>query len=254
MSILKKKALDFLKNSSFIKDLNYNKFIFYFLFGLKCHFEQFKVNINTKCLVLSQYPGAEIKGLGGLIAQYPKNFEVLCFTNGAHMLPQFDPVESASIKKQQFHEIMQETRVKGYKIFDIDDKTLKNHYSTFRKIDISEVDYIFVPNIYDNNIDTIALLKHFKQLLKEKEYKQDLKIIMYESDFALCTMDYFVNISPIIETKKRLLNIYYPKDKYENLIDKIIGLNAFRAINNNCDYCEVFMKFSVNEYLHIPLI
>jgi len=254
MSTIKNKALDFLKNSSLIKDLNYNKFIFYFLFGMKCSFEQFKMNINTKCLVLSQYPGAEIKGLGGLIAQNPKNFEILCYTNGSSMLSEYSPIESASIKKQQFQEVMKAMRVKGYKLFDIDDKTLRNHYSTFKKIDISEIDYIFIPNVYDNNLDTISLLKHFKQILKEKEYKENLKIIMYESDFALCTMDYYVDISSIIETKKRLLSIYYPEDKFPEFVDKAIGINAFRSIQTNCNYAEVFMKFNVNEFLHIPLI
>ncbi|MBR2068771.1 MAG: hypothetical protein IJ877_03310 [Candidatus Gastranaerophilales bacterium] len=251
---LKNKTLDLLKNSSIAKDLNYNKLIFYFLFGVKSSFEQFKVNINTKCLVLSQYPGAEIKGLGGLIAQFPKNFEVLCLTNGSNALPEFDPVESASIKKQQFQEVMRTMRTKGYKIFDIDTNTLKNHYSTFKKIDISEVDYIFIPSVYDNNKDTLALLEHFKKILQEKEHKEDLKIIMFESDFSLCTYDCYVDISHIIETKKRMLNIYYPPDKFSGLIDKTIGLNAFRSIQTKCDFAEAFMKFNVDEFLNIPLI
>ena len=249
-----RKFIDFVKKTNIIKRINYNKFVFYFLFGLKSHFGQFKININTKCLVLSQYPGAETKGLGGLIAQYPKNFEILCLTNGSTLLSHLDPIESASIKKQQFQEVMKMTRVKGHKIFDIDDKTLKNHYATFKKIDISEVDYIFVPNVYDNNIDTIALLKHFKQILKDKEHKQSLKIIMYESDFPLCTLDYFVNISSIIETKKKMLKIFYPEDKYPMLVDKVIGINAFRSIQHNCDYCETFMCFSVDEFCAISLI
>lgn len=254
MNTFKRKLIDFIKKTNIIKKINYNKFVFYFLFGLKSQFGQFKININTKCLVFSQYPGAETKGLGGLIAQYPKNFEVLCLTNGSSLLPQFDPIESSSIKKQQFLDVMKGTRVKGHKIFDIDDKTLKNHYSTFKKIDISEADYIFVPNVYDNNIDTIALLKHFKELLKDKEHKENLKIIMFESDFPLCTLDYFVNISSIIETKKKMLAQYYPQDKYPNLVDGIVGINAFRAIQHNCEYCEAFMLFSVDEFMKIPLI
>ena len=254
MIAIKRKIINFIKKTNLVKKINYNKFVFYFLFGLKSQFGQFKININTKCLVLSQYPGAETKGLGGLIAQYPKNFEVLCLTNGSTMLPQFDPIESASIKKQQFMDVMKTARIKGYKIFDIDDKTLKNHYLTFKKIDISEVDYIFVPNVYDNNIDTIALLKHFKQILKEKEFKENLKVIMYESDFPMCTLDYFVNISSIIETKKKMLSNFYPQDKYNGLVDRIVGINAFRAIQHGCEYCETFMAFSVDEFLKIPLI
>lgn len=254
MHAFKRKIIDFIKKTNIVKKINYNKFVFYFLFGLKSQFGQFKININTKCLVLSQYPGAEIKGLGGLIAQCPKNFEILCLTNGSSILSNLDPVESASIKKQQFQDVMRTMRVKGSKIFDIDDKTLKNHYSTFKKIDISEADYIFVPNVYDNNIDTIALLKHFKQILKDKEHKETLKVIMYESDFPLCTLDFFVNISSIVETKKKLLKQYYPEDKFPNLVDRILGINAFRAIQHKCEYCETFMAFSVDEFMKIPLI
>jgi len=237
-----------------LKKSNYNKFVFYFLFGLKSQFSNFKVNINTNCLVLSQYPGAETKGLGGLLAQYPKNFEVLCLTNGSSMIENIDPIDSARIKKQQFADVMKETRVKGFKIFDIDDKTLKNHYSTFKKIDISEADYIFIPNVYDNNIDTIHLLKHFKHLLKEKEYKNNLKILMYESDFPLCTLDYYVDISSIITTKKNMLLKYYPEDKYKGLADRLIGLNSFRGAKHSCNYSEAFMLFSVSDFLDIPMI
>ena len=77
---------------------------------------------------------------------------------------------------------------------------------------------------------------------------------MYESDFSLCTLDYYVDISSIIETKKRMLSVYYPDDKFPGLVDKIIGINSFRSIKNDCDYSEVFMKFSVSEYLNIALI
>ena len=253
MVAFQQKVIDLIKKTNIIKKINFNKFVFYFLFGLKSQIGQFKINIDAKCLVLSQYPGAEIKGLGGLIAQHPKNFEVLCLTNGSGLLGH-DPIESACIKKQQFYDVMKTTRIKGYKIFDIDSKMLKNHYSTFKKIDISDADYIFVPNVYDNNVDTIALLKHFKQILKDKDIKETLKILMYESDYSLCTLDYYADISPIIETKKKLLRMYYPEDKFEGLTDRLTGINAFRAIQYNCNYVEAFMSFSVEEFLKIPLI
>ena len=77
---------------------------------------------------------------------------------------------------------------------------------------------------------------------------------MYESDYSLCTLDYYADISPIIETKKKLLRMYYPEDKFEGLTDRLTGINAFRAIQYNCNYVEAFMSFSVEEFLKIPLI
>ncbi len=251
---IKKKLFNLIENTNKIRKISCNKFVFHFLFGKKDVYSQFKVNIDTKCLVLVQYPGAETKGLGGLIAQYPKNFEILCLTNGSNMLEDINPVESTIIKRQQFQDVMKKIRIKGSKIFDIDSDTLKNQYSTFKKIDFSEADYIFVPNIYDNNIDTIALLKHLKQALKDKEYKSKLKILMYESDFALSTFDYYVDISTIIETKKKMLKEYYPEDKYPKLTEKITGINAFRSICLEGEYCEAFLSFTPDEFIKIPLI
>lgn len=254
MYLIKRKFLDLIKETKFIKKINYNKFIFYFLFNLKSQFEKFKININTKCLVFSQYPGAETKGLGGLMAQYPKNFEVLCMTNGSTILSELNPIDSSSIKKQQFQDVMKAMRIKGFKIFDIDDKTLKNHYSTFKKIDISEADYIFIPNLYDNNPDTISLISHFRHLLEEKEHKKDLKIMLFESDFPMPTLDYYVDISQIIETKKKFLKEFYPENKFSGLVEKIMGINYFRSIKHNINACEAFMCFSVDEFLKIPFV
>lgn len=250
----KTKVINFIKNIDLFRKLDFNKYFYYFLLHKKNELCQFKININTKCLVLSHYPGAETKGLGGLIAQYPKNFEVLCFTNGSKMLHEYNPIESAAIKKQQFSDIMKTARVKGYKIFNIDSCTLKNHYSTFKKIDISEADYIFIPNIYDTNPDAIATLKHLKQLLKEKEYKQNLTLIMFESDFALNTFNYYENIDSIVTSKKRMLEEYYPANKFPNYANKSLGINTFRAIQCNCDYAEVFTSLSVQEFSELPMI
>ncbi len=230
-----------------------NSALFYFAINLNCRQEQFKINIDTRCLVLTQYPGAEIKGVGGLIAQYPKNFEVLCFTDGSGDYAN-SQAQSNSIGRQRFHEVLKELRVKGFKIFDIETNTLKTKYSKFKKIDISEADYIFVPNLYDNREDTIYLLKHFKQLLKEKERKPKLTIVMYEADYPLCSPNYIANISNIIETKKKMLDIYYPNDQFKNLSEKAIALNAFRALNYNCDYCEAFMTFDIEDFEKINLI
>ena len=249
----KEEFLKFIKNKFLNKEEKFHSSLFYFALNSNSQKRQFRINIDKKCLVLSQYPGAEIKGLGGLIAQYPKNFEILCLTNGSNLVEYCDAIESAGIEKQRFCEVMKSLRVKGYKIFDINSLELDKNYQTFRKIDISEVDYIFIPNIYDDNKDTVSLLKHFKKLLEEKEHKENLKIVMFESDNPLCAPDYLADIEHIIETKRKMLGIYYPNS--ENLINKIISLNSYRASKyNNIQYLEAFMTFSINDFLNIKLI
>lgn len=231
--------------------MKFNKFVFNFLSEKKIPPRQFKVKIETKCLVLTPYIGAETRALGGLIAQYPKNFEILALTNGSFAIQNASRAESANIKKEQFFNVMKLTRVKGFKVFDINCGQLKDEYKKISKIDISEADFIFVPNPFDLNPDTKAFIEHFKTILKTKEHKKTLQILMYESDCALPYIDYYADISSISSTKKQMLNIYYPGD--EKLINGILGLNQFRATNCNSTYCEGFAGFFVQDFLNLPL-
>lgn len=231
--------------------MNFNKFIHYFLCKINPQARQFRVKIDTKCLVLSHYIGAETRALGGLIAQYPKNFEVLALTNSSNANKNLNPIECAALKKEQFANVMKLARVKGYKAFDINSGTLKDEFNKFKKIDISEADYIFVPNVFDTNPDTKALLSHFKKLIETKEHKKTLQILMYESDSALCYVDYYADITNIEQTKRQMLEVYYDNEKA--VIDGVFGLNKFRALSLNVPVCEGFMSFFCDDFLNIPL-
>lgn len=230
----------------------YSKFVFQFLNEKKVPATNFKIKIETKCLVLAPYIGAETKGLGGLIAQHPKNFEILALTNGSSMIRNVSQIEAINIKKEQFFNVMKHARVKGYKIFDINSNTLKDEYKKISRIDISEVDFIFVPNPFDGQADTLALISHLKKIIKTKEHKKTLQILMYESDCALSYVDYYVDITNIVSTKKQMLGMYYSND--QKLIAGIIGLNKFRSINSSTELMECFAGFFVEDFLKLPLI
>lgn len=240
-----KKFFNFLKSK-------YNKFIFQLLNEKKLPPAVFKVKIETKCLVLAPYIGAETRGLGGLIAQYPKNFEILALTNGSSMIKNVSQIEAINIKKEQFFNVMKHARVKGYKIFNINTGTLKDEYKKISRIDISEVDFIFVPNPFGGDLDTLALINHLKMIIKTKEHKKTLQILMYESDCALTYIDYYTDITNIASTKKQMLNMYYSND--QKLISGVIGLNKFRSINYSGDMSECFASFFVEDFLKLPLM
>ncbi len=75
---------------------------------------------------------------------------------------------------------------------------------------------------------------------------------MYESDCPLTYTDYYADITHISSAKKQMLEIYFGDD--EKLISGIFGLNRFRAINKNAQYCEGFAGFFVQDFLKLPLI
>lgn len=248
------KVINFIKILKTIKKAGFDRFAFHFLYKINSKEKPLKINLETKCLVLSHSIGAETKALGGLIAQHPKNFEILCLTNGSNLVKDKSPSEAAKIKKQQFEKVMQLARIRGWKIFDINPYCLESEFTKIKKMDISEADYIFIPNAFDSNPDCLALLAHFKKILENNEHKKTLKILMYESDNPLIYTDCHADISAIVQTKHKMLECYYPNKEDENTILSVLGLNRFRATKANCHYSEAFMTYTPSEFLKIPFL
>lgn len=231
--------------------MKYDALLFRQLNDTKSPLRDFKIKIETKCLVLSPYPGCETIGMGGLIAQYPKNFEVLSLTNGSSLIKNVSRIEAINIKREQFHQVMKLARVRGYKIFDINSGELKNEYKKFSKIDISEADFIFIPNPLCCDSDTVALVEHFRKILKTNEYKKTLQIYFWEDKTTLSNINYCANITNITSVKKEMLEKYYPNN--ERLISAVVGLNKFRALEVNADYAECFCCLCAKDFLNFPL-
>ena len=96
---------------------------------------------------------------------------------------------------------MEKAGVNYYHFFeDIDDKRLIMRYDRFRTINISDYDYIFIPNILEQNRDAKAVAILLSQLFKDKPHKKDLKIVMYETWLTLALPNVFVSktLSPFI--------------------------------------------------------
>ena len=90
-------------------------------------------------------------------------------------------------------------------VLDIEDRDLINNYEKFSVIDIKDYDYIFIPNLIDQHKDHKAVSILLKQLLEEKEHKDDLKICMYEVWATLALPNKSVDIEEHIETKKSII-------------------------------------------------
>ncbi len=224
--------------------LKNNKFIFQLLNNAQPNPVSFKMKFETKCLVLSPCIGVESMALGGLIAKSPKNFEVLSLTKS-----------SDDKKNELFERTMNTLRVKGYKLFDIVQNNLKNEYKKISKIDISEMDYIFVPNPFELDEDSKALLSHLKNILKTKEHKKKIEILMYETTTPIPYIDYYCDITSIATTKSKILESYAKSPtEGERIARAILGLNNFRALNLNLNYVEGFMRFSVEDFYKLDII
>lgn len=218
------------------------------IFSLKLRPGNFRMFIDTKCLVLVPRPGDETLAMGGFMAKQPKNFEVLSMTDGSKSFPGKMGVDARFARKKEFSAAMELLRVRGHKIFEIEEGTLFDNYHKFSKLDVSEADYIFVPDIFSQNVDAKALLVHLQKLLKEKEHKDTLKIAFFEGHSALSLPNCFVDISSTIGVKREMMSLY-ASQKEENIYKEgIVALNKYRASGIGGEFVECFMLMDVESF------
>lgn len=215
---------------------------------------EFKLNITDKCLVLCAKPVDEVLGMGGLMSSYTKNFEILCLTDGSPEVKYLSRVETMVKRQKEFKSAMELLRPKGFKIFDIPEGQLIKNYRKFEKIDVSEIDYIFIPNIFTLDLDTKAIVKHLANLLTLKEYKKNLKIVLYEFNSAIAAPNFYFDITNKMSIKKELIENYPSQLEQKNWKEIIFGLNRFRAstINDsNCEYAEAYCVINVENFINL---
>ena len=193
--------------------------------------KELKMTLDNKCLVLVANPMDEAIGLAGLMLTYPKNFEILLMTTGYTDEGTIGGIASHVAISDEIKFAMETLRPLGYKIFDIPAGAVHKAQRIFEKINISEIDYLFLPNIFSRNPDDIALLDNVANLLEETEYKS-LKDI---------TTGNYYNIS---EIQKDII-----KMKTEIIPDGLIyENNGFLA--NNCNYYNITHYRIVKLFLH----
>ena len=196
---------------------------------------------EEKCLVIAPHPDDESIGCGGIMKIYPKNFDVISLTHGTQN----------DIRYSEMKNAMDFAGIHNLKMLDLTDKKVIEGQEKFNKIDISNYDYIFIPYIFDQHKDHKAVSVLLREKLKDKKYKKGLKIAYYEVWSTINMPQYYVDISKVVEDKKKMINFHKSQTAAKNYADKIIGLNTYRGLLRNLEAVESFSIMEVEDFIKI---
>ncbi len=237
-----------------IKKLLFNRLIpniykFYLSINLKT--SQLTIEENSKCLCIAPHADDESIGMGGTLYKYNKNFKVVCLTNGIKGIKSLPPEEAKQKRKEEFESALKKADINDFQVLDIDDKSIITQYEKFEKLDISDFDYIFIPNILDQHVDHKSVAINLNRLLKEKAHKKDLKILLYEVWSALPMPNAYVGISDCVEKKKEMINSHSSQVEVKDYTSKAISLNSYRGLPHNIEYAEAFMMLDIPTFKNL---
>ncbi|OGU60072.1 MAG: hypothetical protein A2X64_07715 [Ignavibacteria bacterium GWF2_33_9] len=234
----------------FVIGKKYLKLVNFFHFE-KINPEELIIKPEEKYLVLAPHFDDETFGCGGLLIRYPQNVHIICLTDGKFGTVQNNNEELVNIRKTEFISVMEQLGVTSYEFLDIQDGKLIFNYEKFKQIEISNYDYIFIPNYFENHKDHKAVTKLLQQLLKEKKYKKSLKIVSYEIWSAMTMPNYFIDVTKVIRKKRELIQLYCSQNKNLWFFKGIISLNAYRGMLVNRGWAEMYTVLDLKTFKKI---
>lgn len=239
--------------------MNLKKFVFnkllpkIYKFYLSVNTKQFPLIINEgeKALLLAPHADDESLGAGGTLAKYHDNFEVICLTNGVKGLKSLPPEEAAKTREEEFLNAMNIAGVKSAKVLGIDDRDVIAGYDKLENIDISNFNYIFVPNLIDTHKDHKAVSILVKKLLENKPHKQNIQIVFYEVWSTLALPNRFIDISETAATKAKMLEAHKSQMALRNYLPASMGLSEYRALMPNVKNAEAFLALDEETFKNL---
>ena len=195
-----------------------------------------EIKSEDKILIVAPHPDDETFGCGGLLALFPNQCEVLLLTLGESGIPNLNKKETTNTRYQEFSAAMAMAGVSKVHVQNIPDLDVVAHCSALNQFDFSSYSKIFIPNINDTHPDHVAANAQIQSLTRTVQ----ATLLQYEIWSALPFPTHFLEIDEVIDTKKKMIECYASQNAEVNYLNGIIGLNQYRSLNGQGNFCEAY--------------
>jgi N-acetylglucosamine malate deacetylase 1 len=208
--------------------------------------------LTDKLVVLAPHSDDESIGCGGLLAKFATQASVVCLTNGAKGDPKMPRDLLIETREQELGSAMQLAGVKQVSFLGVEDQNLTEDHQRFFKLDLSEVDWIFLPNFLDQHPDHKAVTTQLQALLRARGYQPNLKVAFYEIWGALPVWNAYVELTPDLwQLKQTMIACFQSQIKQIDYASRIQGLHLYRGIAVGKGAVEAYLVLNVDDFLAI---
>ena len=194
---------------------------------------ELKIDSTERILIVAPHPDDECIGTGGLLALYPGQCDVIIMTDGRYGGDEYLPQRLVEIRKKELVNALALCGVNDYKFYDYEDKSLILHGDCFDHTDFSKYTKVFLPNPNDNHSDHTASYQYALESIK-KMHLNNISVFQYEVHGPLPEFDCYIDISNVIDLKKRMIECYDSQIKIHPYSQQVVELAKYRACQNNC--------------------
>ena len=195
---------------------------------------------QDRILIIAPHPDDECIGAGGILSKYGELCEVIVLSDGRIGQNDMSPEQTRKMRREEFEKEMELLSIAKYSMLDYEDSKLCLFSDILRDIDLRQYTKVFVTGDSDGNIDHTSAYKcvidEAKKLIKCPQ------IYKYEVHEHLKSPTHFLDITDVIEEKKKLIECHKSQLKYVSYDEMAYSLNKYRACQLRLKdaYAEVF--------------
>ncbi|MFZ5907800.1 MAG: PIG-L deacetylase family protein [Nitrospirota bacterium] len=206
-------------------------------------------------LVLSPHPDDDILGCGGTLRLFKEKgarITSVYLTDGRKGNPHFDEEVLVSLRKEEAKRAADIIGIDTLIFFDNRDGELSRSPKTVDELSAviaaQKPDTVFLPFLLDDHRDHMATNDLFIGAL----HRCDDSVLCYGYEIwtPLMSPNCFIDITSVLEKKKRALQEHKSQISLYNIPDAFLGLSRYRAILHgvNNGYAEAFVTCTIMEY------
>lgn len=180
---------------------------------------------SARILVLAPHPDDESIGCGGLLLKYRGQCDIVVLTDGRHGgLSGQSEYDTMTLRKSEFEKAMAYVEVRKWFSLGVEDGKLSENFAKFSELDLSGYDAIFCSAPGENHEDHACVYEFLRKL------KPQTQIFGYEVWSAIGSPSHYIDISDVVDDKKRLIGFYESQVTQVDYVSKSVGLNCFRGM------------------------
>ena len=203
-----------------------------------------KIQDTDKLLIVSPHPDDESIGCGGLLALYGRQCDVLLLTDGRRGKSQkrinCSDDEIIETRLGELKNALHLCSVHELITLNIPDSELKQHRKIVFASDISQYDYIFIPNSHEEHPDHYYACRYIKWMRLIGKTKA--KIYEYEVWTPLRSVDWLLDISSVEHIKKQMIEQHVSQLECMDYLSSGMGLSHYRGIGCRSSAAEAFYR------------
>lgn len=207
-----------------------------------------EIQVKDRILIVAPHPDDECIGVGGLIALYPRQCDVVVMTDGRYGNPLISPKQMQRIRAQEFESAMEFAGVGHFFMYGIEDGKLIMYKQCLAQVDFSCYSFVFLPNPDDNHSDHTAAYEYAMEAIK-KQRITNIRVFQYEVHKPLADVTSHLDISNVIDKKQHLLGLYASQMRIHPYEKQMKSLAGYRGYQNEeaGKYLEVYREIKITD-------